>query len=139
MIKLIVQKNGKKVNERILDEHPVSLGSSSNSDIVLEAQNIAPEHAVISLLGDKILIEDQGSEAGTFMEDARISTAFLEEGVVVKIGPYSMHIEKAQPDKAQDGENAKESSDDRRPLNEDVKTEAYSQDVPERETERSPP
>lgn len=92
MIKVIVKKKGKVLAQKTLEEQPLTLGSASGCDIRLPSDQVSGEHAVVSVLGGRALIEDQGSHSGTILKGEKISSEFLDSGDIVKIGPYTIEI-----------------------------------------------
>jgi len=49
------------------------VGNSSVADVKLRDRSVAPEHALLRLIGSTIEISDLGSTTGTFVNDKRIS------------------------------------------------------------------
>jgi two-component system cell cycle response regulator len=70
-----------------LESGTTTIGSAPSRDIVIAHESVAPEHAVITLDSHGALIEDNGSAAGTFVNDNEIQSAYLRDGDLVKVGP----------------------------------------------------
>jgi pSer/pThr/pTyr-binding forkhead associated (FHA) protein len=48
------------------------IGSSSDADIILQAPGVDPRHAQIVFQGGKVILEDLGSQEGTFRNGQRL-------------------------------------------------------------------
>ena len=96
MIKLLVLKNNKIIEECELSENPLTVGSSESADVFLSSDSVAKEHAMVSLLGGRILVEDLGSKFGTFINEKRVASNFVDLNDEIKIGPFVLKIAKPE-------------------------------------------
>lgn len=64
----------------------LSIGRSDSNDICVPQESVSREHAVVSSGPDGIMLSDNGSTNGTFVNEARIGTIQLRDGDFVKIG-----------------------------------------------------
>jgi diguanylate cyclase (GGDEF)-like protein len=71
---------------------PRTIGSSSNADIVLNDDRIAPVHCRVSQVDGEVLVEDLGSTAGTWIDHRRIAGARLEPGQLLRVGHFSFRL-----------------------------------------------
>jgi len=62
------------------------------NDIVLGGSGISGAHAMLIQSGGIVAIEDLGSKNGTYVNGDRIRRTDLEDGGVVRIGPYSLTL-----------------------------------------------
>jgi phosphoserine phosphatase RsbU/P len=69
-----------------LDRTSVSIGRSTNRDIVLHDTLVSRHHAVITRDGSTWTISDESSTHGTFLNGNRIQQAVLKSGDVLHIG-----------------------------------------------------
>ena len=64
----------------------LKIGRSPNNDIVLNFQQVSSEHASITVIGvNTILIEDNNSSNGTFVNDIRVKRKIISKEDRVKI------------------------------------------------------
>jgi type III secretion system YscQ/HrcQ family protein len=74
----------------------VTIGRSSESDVVLGARSIGKQHARILLEDGRYCLEDLGSAVGTFLNNKRLvphESLRLEDGDQMLIFPYSFEVE----------------------------------------------
>lgn len=76
---------------------PVLIGRAPESTYVLDDKRISPYHArLVDSPTGRILLEDLGSISGTFVNDARLTSAQqLQPGDHVRIGPYHWQFDGA--------------------------------------------
>lgn len=71
----------------VIHRNPTTLGSSPKSDIYLfKDADIEPVHALIHNLGGRYEIEDQGTQAQTFVNGSPIARRPLVSGDVIELG-----------------------------------------------------
>lgn len=92
MPSLVISLAGKLQASRAIDRPCMRIGRSTANDIVLESRKVSSAHALISLSGDKLAIEDLGSTNGTFLGGTRIERADLDDGSVICIGDYALKL-----------------------------------------------
>ncbi|MCB9507146.1 MAG: FHA domain-containing protein [Myxococcales bacterium] len=64
----------------------ISLGYAESNDVVLPYPHVSGRHARIYRVGDRYLLEDQGSTNGTWVDDRRIERAWLQPGARFALG-----------------------------------------------------
>jgi len=64
----------------------IVIGRTSRSDIVLVEDTVSRMHAKLKTVGDRVVLQDLGSSAGTWVNGKRITTASLKEGDRILIG-----------------------------------------------------
>ena len=87
----IVIKYEDKVIERVVSEKKrISIGRTSENDIVLENRGVSRRHAQIEFNDNAAVIIDNESLNGTFVNNRKISEEILRDNDVVTIGKYNL-------------------------------------------------
>jgi hypothetical protein len=87
---LIVRK-GPEVGERFyLDRPRLTVGRDPLSDIFLNDITVSREHAVLSLEGGEVSVQDAGSLNGVYVNGASVVHAVLRDGDGVQVGRFQM-------------------------------------------------
>jgi hypothetical protein len=92
MPSLVVSLAGKPQSTNAITRPCTRIGRAPGNDIVLAASTVSSTHAVITLSGTKLAIEDLESSNGTFVDRRRITRADLEDGSIVSIGNYTLKL-----------------------------------------------
>jgi pSer/pThr/pTyr-binding forkhead associated (FHA) protein len=71
----------------------MSIGREPGRDIVLADQTVSRRHAVIQRIGDSLLIVDEGSSNGTFVNGVRVTSQQLKPGDEVRLGSSAFRLE----------------------------------------------
>jgi len=66
-IDIIVSKDGAEVVRKSFSNGEYIIGQDPGADLVIDAPQVAPKHARLTIDDGEIFIEDLGSEAGTFV------------------------------------------------------------------------
>lgn len=74
------------VREHVFDQDVVSVGASSDNDLVLEDETVSRNHCRIFLEGSFYMIKDLDSTNGTFVNRVRVREAWLKPDCTVMIG-----------------------------------------------------
>ena len=70
-------------------EHRVMrIGRHDQNDIMLAGPTVSTRHATVRREGVGVVIEDEGSLNGTFVNGVRIEQQLLEDGDRIQIGPH---------------------------------------------------
>ncbi len=88
MGKLILTLDGAVVREYPVDKDSISIGRRHGNDIQLSDLTVSGRHALFTVLGDHVYVEDLGSTNGTLVNGARITKSVLKHGDVVQTGNY---------------------------------------------------
>ena len=88
---MFVVRQGPKRGSRIaLDSDEVSIGRHPESDIFLDDVTVSRRHAVVSRVGAGFHVSDAGSLNGTYVNQARVETAALNDGDEVQVGKFKL-------------------------------------------------
>jgi hypothetical protein len=82
--------DGAAPKEYILDKKVVTIGRAPENDVCIENIGVSAHHAKIT--ATNLQIEDLDSSNHTFVNDRMIKTKRLENGDVIKIGRYEIHV-----------------------------------------------
>src|SRR4051812_30771123 len=69
-----------------LTQGSVAFGSAPSCELVLTDKTVSRKHLVAELVGDEVLMIDQGSTNGTFIGDSRFEKIAIGFGAEVKLG-----------------------------------------------------
>ena len=64
----------------------ITLGRSPTTNVVVDSGAVSKVHARIERTIDQLVLEDLGSANGTYVNGARVMTAFLQDGDVLSLG-----------------------------------------------------
>lgn len=71
---------------------PVTIGRSSACELTLNAEQVSRRHARLEFEGDALVLTDQGSSNGTFVNGARVGRATLADGDAFAVGPFTIAV-----------------------------------------------
>jgi serine phosphatase RsbU (regulator of sigma subunit) len=92
---LVVIEGGEPGRRMLLGPAPVTIGRDAARDFVLADPDVSRLHARVSLRGDRVVVEDQHSTNGTFIDGRAISgPAALKEGSVLTVGQHVLKLER---------------------------------------------
>ena len=95
----IIVKYDDKVIERIVTEKKrISIGRTTDNDIVLENRGVSRKHALIEFNNNAAVVIDNESLNGTFVNNRKITEEVLRNDDLITIGKYSLiyHTETSQ-------------------------------------------
>ena len=88
---LVVRTGGGRAGETFRPAgERTRIGRSPDCDIFLDDVTVSRNHAVLVVGAGGVVVEDEGSLNGTFVNRHRIDRATLENGDEVQIGKYRM-------------------------------------------------
>ena len=80
---------GPMVGERVfLKEGKLSFGRGPECDVFLDDITVSRHHCDISLVNDVVIVHDNGSTNGTYVDSQAIDNKQLDAGDVIQIGRY---------------------------------------------------
>ncbi|MDR2300108.1 MAG: FHA domain-containing protein [Comamonas sp.] len=103
MPNLVISIDGAVIKEVTLTKERTTLGRRPYNDIVIENLAVSGEHAVLTMMDDKVVIEDLRSTNGTFVNGRAIQKQELLHGDLLDIGRYkirflgNMQVRSAKP------------------------------------------
>jgi len=86
--KLILALDGDILREYEIDRDYLSIGRKHENDIQLNDLTVSGRHALISMSGDNIYVEDLNSTNGTLVNGNYISKHSLQHGNVIQVGHH---------------------------------------------------
>ncbi len=87
----IIVKYEDKVIERVVSEKKrMSIGRTSDNDIILDNRGVSRKHAQIEFNGEAAVIIDNESLNGTFVNNRKINEEILNDRDVITIGKYNL-------------------------------------------------
>jgi pSer/pThr/pTyr-binding forkhead associated (FHA) protein len=87
----IIVKFGEKVIERVVTEKErLSIGRTSDNDIVLDNRGVSRKHAQIEFSDQGALIIDNDSLNGTFVNHRKVNEHFLQDQDTITIGKFDL-------------------------------------------------
>jgi transcriptional regulator with GAF, ATPase, and Fis domain len=84
--KLLIVSGAKQGEEVLINKDSFTMGASAHNDLVVDDHTVSGNHCEIVLLPEGFLIRDLQSTNGTYIQNVRITEAFLEEGTEFRIG-----------------------------------------------------
>ncbi len=85
-VKLVISKGAMAGKEFVIDKGLLRIGSKKENDVVIEDNTVSRFHAQIEEKKGQYIIKDLNSTNGTFVDDLRVSEAFLNEGSIIRLG-----------------------------------------------------
>jgi pSer/pThr/pTyr-binding forkhead associated (FHA) protein len=92
MTEIIVRYEDKVVERVITEKQRISVGRTSDNDIILDNRGISRKHAIIEVNSKNTVIIDNESLNGTFVNDRRVEEEILQEEDVITIGKYTLSV-----------------------------------------------
>lgn len=87
----IIVKFGDRVVERVVTEKErISIGRTSENDIVLDNRGVSRKHAQIEFSDKGALIIDNDSLNGTFVNQRKVNEVFLQDSDTITIGKFDL-------------------------------------------------
>ena len=75
-----------------LREGVTHIGRGLSADVRLESPAVSRRHALVIVEGDDVVLADDRSRNGTWLNEERITRAPLKEGDAIVIGGSRMHL-----------------------------------------------
>ncbi|MBD3233102.1 MAG: FHA domain-containing protein [candidate division Zixibacteria bacterium] len=89
----IVVKFGDKVIEKFVTEKErISIGRSSENDIVLDNKAVSRKHTIVEFKSDTAIVIDNESLNGTFVNNRKVSEEILNQNDVITIGKFDLEF-----------------------------------------------
>jgi pSer/pThr/pTyr-binding forkhead associated (FHA) protein len=93
LMRLIVKKGGRTVEEFRFGEGPIYIGRQPNSQVFLPERTVSRQHAVLFITGDgKWMVEDLDSANQTYLNEEAIHKAEIKTGDSLRISDFTLEI-----------------------------------------------
>ncbi len=92
MYKLTVVSGPNRGSTYGVKEGETSIGRQAGNSIVLPSSKISKKHCVLLVNGQEVLLRDEGSSNGTFVNGALIKSRSLKPGERISIGEYVLEL-----------------------------------------------
>lgn len=76
----------------VIAEMPIIIGRSASADVSIPSAQVSRAHAEISLADGVVMVADQGSANGTYINGEQIENAFLKDGDILRLGNIEMVV-----------------------------------------------
>ncbi|MDR2197630.1 MAG: FHA domain-containing protein [Coriobacteriales bacterium] len=90
--RLTLVKGPLKGEAFLLDALPATIGRDPSCDIFLNNMTVSRKHAIIERLGSRIVVRDNTSLNGTWVDGKIVEEAELIEGTLLQVGTFSMRF-----------------------------------------------
>jgi pSer/pThr/pTyr-binding forkhead associated (FHA) protein len=90
MPELIVKYEDKVIERMVADKKRITIGRTTDNDIVLENRGVSRKHAQIEFNDNAAVIIDNESLNGTFVNNRKVTEEILHDNDVITIGKYSL-------------------------------------------------
>lgn len=91
-LSLLLLEQGQISTSFDIGREPLMIGRLDSCDIHLQSPMISRNHARIWMEGDKAMIEDLGSNNGTYVGKAKVKKGEVTLGEDIKIGPFKLKL-----------------------------------------------
>jgi hypothetical protein len=92
MPSIVLTQAGKPQASYLINRPCTRIGRAQGNDIVLACPTVSSAHAILTLSGTHVSIQDLASSNGTYMDSTRIQHADLHDGSMVCIGDYTLKL-----------------------------------------------
>ncbi|MFH2057055.1 MAG: FHA domain-containing protein [bacterium] len=90
MPEILVKFQDKVVERVVTEKENLTIGRTSDNDIVLDNRGVSRRHAQINFSPEGALLVDNDSLNGTFVNQAKVSEHFLKDTDIVTIGKFDL-------------------------------------------------
>lgn len=99
MAKLVIHKDGKFFDSRVLTKDVITIGRDSKSDIQLDDASVSRRHASLTRINNQFFVEDLGSTNGTYLNKKKVTMHILKNGDKIVVGHFLVNFESEQDQK----------------------------------------
>jgi len=92
MPKFILMKGPAMTKQYALLSTKTTIGRASTNDIVLDSMQVSRQHAVVTIDGPFVTIDDLGSCNGLFVNGVRVRSQVLVGGDEISIGSFKIRF-----------------------------------------------
>ncbi len=91
-VKIIVAKDGKPIEQVLMEQDRLTIGRRSECDIVIKDPAVSGAHAEIEFVGNGYILRDLGSTNGVSVKGRQIKEHALKDGDVISIGEHQLKL-----------------------------------------------
>lgn len=92
---LVVKFEGSVLQNVAVSDGPITIGRTPDNSIAIDNLAISTRHARIEVQQGRMILDDQGSLNGTFVNGQRVKRAALKDGDVISLGKHSIYVDEA--------------------------------------------
>jgi hypothetical protein len=89
---LVLTKGPSKGGVFYLESFPISIGRDTGCDIFLNNRTVSRKHAMLDISGNAVIVRDNKSLNGTWVDGKVVEEAVLTDGCLLQIGTFSMRF-----------------------------------------------
>ena len=108
---LVITLDSEIVDTRKLDKHIITIGRSTDNDLVIMDPLVSKYHAQIQSIDGQIIISDLKSSNSTFVNNMRITEAYLNIGDEIVIGKHVIRIQSGKDKESSIDQSIKSTKD----------------------------
>lgn len=97
MPEIVVDYQGKVIEKVVTQKRRISIGRTSDNDIVLDNRGVSRKHAHIEFGDDSALIIDNESLNGTFVNNRKVNEDILKDDDRITIGKFNLTYHRDAP------------------------------------------
>lgn len=97
MAEIVVRYEDKVIERVVTAKRRISIGRTSDNDIVLENRGVSRKHATIEINPQDSILIDNESLNGTFVNDRRVEEEVLHDEDTITIGKYTLTFRNETP------------------------------------------
>jgi len=97
MAEIVVRYEDKVIERVVTEKRRISIGRTSDNDIVLENRGVSRKHATIEINPTDAILIDNESLNGTFVNDRRVEEEVLHDEDTITIGKYTLTFRQETP------------------------------------------
>lgn len=92
MPNLILMKGSAATKQVALHPTETTIGRGSTNDVVLDSMHVSRRHAIVTISGSVVTINDLGSRNGLFVNGIRVASHALAAGDEISIGSFKLRF-----------------------------------------------
>jgi pSer/pThr/pTyr-binding forkhead associated (FHA) protein len=89
---LMLTKGPSKGEVFYLEDFPITVGRDPDCDIFLNNRTVSRQHSIIERQGNRIIVRDNHSLNGTWVNGQVVEEAELSDGCLLQVGTFAMRF-----------------------------------------------
>jgi FHA domain-containing protein len=90
---LVLKFEGSVLQSVPVTDGPITIGRTPDNSIAIDNLAVSNRHARIEVQQGRMILDDQGSLNGTFVNGQRVKRAALRDGDVITLGKHSIYVD----------------------------------------------